>query len=533
MREITPRGKIDERKAGFSWRAAAAALGPGAPALSDDAWSLESAIDRNDDLLRLLVAGVQEYAILLLDHEGNVATWNSGAQRIKGYRAGEIIGKHFSVFYPAEDIAAGKPERELATAIVEGRMEDEGWRVRKDGSRFWANVIITALRDRDGVLRGFGKITRDLTERRSADLTLRESEERFRLMVEGVQDYAILMLDAGGNVATWNSGAQRFKGYHADEIIGKHFSIFYPAEDIAAGKPEQLLATAITEGRVQDEGWRVRQDGTQFWANVVITALRDVDGVLHGFGKITRDLTERRSAELELRASEERFRLMVDGVSDYAILMLDAAGNIATWNSGAQRFKGYRADEIIGKHFSIFYPAEDVAADKPGQLLATAIAEGRVQDEGWRVRQDGTRFWGNVVITALRDRDGALRGFGKITRDRSYEQHLEELANRDPLTGVLNRRSFGRELAGHATRVAQYGAAGSVMMIDLDNFKHYNDTRGHSAGDKLIVRIAGALQSVLRNNDMLARLGGDEFAVLLPSGDEPAIETLADAVLKV
>jgi diguanylate cyclase (GGDEF)-like protein/PAS domain S-box-containing protein len=492
-----------------------------------------ASVDHTNDLVRLLIDDVVDYAILMLDASGRVATWNPGAQRFKGYQADEIIGKHFSIFYPPEDVVAGKPQQLLETAAAKGRIEDEGWRVRQDGTRFWANVVITALRDHDGVLAGFGKITRDLTERRAADLELRASEERFRLMVEGVQDYAILMLDADGNVATWNDGAQRFKGYHADEIIGKHFSVFYPPEDVAAGKPEQLLETAAATGRIEDEGWRVRQDGTRFWANVVITALRGHDGALAGFGKITRDLTERRAGELELRASEERFRLMVENVADYGILMLDADGNVATWNSGAQRIKGYRADEIIGKHFSIFYPPEEATAGKPQRCLETAIKQGRFQEEGWRMRQDGTRFWANVVITALRDRDGVLRGFGKITRDRSYEQELEQLADRDPLTGVLNRRSFGRELASHVSRVARYGASGSVLMIDLDHFKHFNDTQGHSAGDELLVRVSHAMQSRLRDIDVLARLGGDEFAVLLGGGDEPGTEAIADALLQV
>jgi PAS domain S-box-containing protein len=211
------------------------------------------------------------------------------------------------VFYPAEDIAAGKPARELEVAVAEGRLEDEGWRVRKDGTRFWADVVITALYDEQGRLHGFGKVTRDVTERRTAELALRESEERFRLLVQSVQDYGIFMLDTGGHISSWNAGAQRIKGYAAEEIIGQHFSVFYPAEDVAAGKPARELELAVAEGRLEDEGWRVRKDGTRFWANVVITALYDNQGRLHGFGKVTRDMTERRNAEQALR---ERRRLV-------------------------------------------------------------------------------------------------------------------------------------------------------------------------------------------------------------------------------
>ena len=255
----------------------------------------------------LLVHAVQDYAIFMLDPTGHIRSWNVGAQRIKGWRAEEIIGRHFSTFYPPEDVAAGKPDWELRVAVAEGRCEDEGWRVRADGTRFWANVVITALRDDTGALRGFGKVTRDLTERRRAEQDLRESEERFRLLVQGVVDYAIFMLDPSGRVVSWNAGAERIKGYRADEILGRHFSVFFPSEDVAAGKPEAELRLAAAEGRCEDEGWRVRADGTRFWANVVITALHDETGALRGYGKVTRDLTERRAAEQTL---SERRRLV-------------------------------------------------------------------------------------------------------------------------------------------------------------------------------------------------------------------------------
>jgi PAS domain S-box-containing protein len=256
---------------------------------------------------RLLVQGVADYAIFMLDATGHIMSWNTGGERIKGYRPEEIIGRHFSVFYPPEEYAAGKPERELEIAIEEGRLEDEGWRLRKDGTRFWANVVITALHDGDGTLRGFAKVTRDLTERRSAEQALWESEERFRLLVQGVVDYAIFMLDPAGHIVSWNPGAERINGYRPEEIIGKHFSVFYPPEDNAAGIPARELEMAIDDGRLEDEGWRLRRDGTRFWANVVITALYDDNGILRGFAKVTRDLTERRRAE---QALDERRRLL-------------------------------------------------------------------------------------------------------------------------------------------------------------------------------------------------------------------------------
>lgn len=255
----------------------------------------------------MLVQAIEDYAIFLLDASGHIVSWNVGAQKLKGYTAQEIIGQHFSRFYTEEAVARGWPDYELQQASLTGRFEDEGWRVRKDGSTFWSNVVITAIRNEAGILTGFAKITRDLSAQREYLEALRLSEERFRLLVDNVKDYAIFMLDPQGYVVSWNAGAARIKGYTRDEIVGKHFSLFYLPEDAAAGKPARELTIARQLGHVEDEGWRVRKDGTTFWANVNITAVRDESNRLRGFAKVTRDLTERRQRE-ELERSGERMR---------------------------------------------------------------------------------------------------------------------------------------------------------------------------------------------------------------------------------
>jgi PAS domain S-box-containing protein len=254
-------------------------------------------LEHDEERFRLLVESVSDYAIFILNPLGRIVSWNSGAEKIKGYKASEIIGEHFSKFYPSAARRSGWPEHELLVAADQGRFEDEGWRLRKDGTQFWANVVITALRDEAGELRGFAKVTRDLTQRREHEESLRQSEERFRLLVEGVRDYAIFMLDRTGHVATWNAGAERIEGYASSEIIGQHFSKFYPAERVQSGWPQHELEVATAEGRFEEEGWRVRKDGSTFWANVVITALRDDNGELRGFAKLVRDLSERKRAE--------------------------------------------------------------------------------------------------------------------------------------------------------------------------------------------------------------------------------------------
>ena len=253
-----------------------------------------------DEQFRILVQGVTDYAIFLLDREGRVTTWNAGAERIKGYRPQEIVGSHFSRFYTEEDRAAHLPERALRKAAETGRYQTEGWRVRKDGSRFWANVVIDGVRDERGELIAFAKVTRDMTEGVGARTALHESEERFRMLVQGVTDYAIYMLDPTGRITNWNVGGERIKGYPASEIIGQHFSTFYTEEDRAHGEPARTLGTAAREGRFEGEGWRVRKDGTRFWASVVVDRILDDKGKLIGFAKVTRDMTEKKQAQEEL-----------------------------------------------------------------------------------------------------------------------------------------------------------------------------------------------------------------------------------------
>ncbi|ROL83014.1 hybrid sensor histidine kinase/response regulator [Pseudomonas protegens] len=259
----------------------------------------------NDDRFRLLVDAVVDYAIYMLDAQGRVASWNSGARRFKGYREEEVLGRHFSCFYTPEDRQAGLPQRALDSAAQCGRFEGEGWRLRKDGTRFWCHVVIDPIRDSAGALIGFAKVTRDMTEQRAAEQTLKQSEQQFRLLVQSVTDYAIYMLDAQGRVSSWNLGAQRIKGYAPEEVIGQHFSLFYTAEDRASEEPRKALEAAAREGRFEKQGWRLRKDGTQFLAHVIVDPIRADSGAIIGFAKITRDITEVVQAQKELEVARE------------------------------------------------------------------------------------------------------------------------------------------------------------------------------------------------------------------------------------
>jgi len=392
--------------------------------------------------------------------------------------------------------------------------------------------------------------------------TLGQSEERFRLLVDSVRDYAIFMLDPAGQVLTWNAGAERFKGYQAHEIIGQHFSRFYPPDALARGLPAHELETAGRDGSFEDEGWRMRKDGSLFWANVVITAMRDDTGRLVGFAKVTRDLTQRRNHEEALRRSEERLRLLIEGVGGHAIFMLDVNGRVASWNVGAQRIKGYAAREILGQHFSIFYPADVRDSGWPAHELQQAQEVGSFTDTGWRLRQDGTAFWAQVTITALRDGSGQLVGFAKLTRDmtetlrieameQSSRQHEEVLAAerqariaaqratrlkdeflatlshelRTPLTAILGwtqvllRARPGDERVDmrRAVEVIDRNARAQVQLID-DLLDLNRITAGKLRLDLQQVAVADVIQAAVESVTPAAAAKGITLQVLLDPG---------------
>jgi PAS domain S-box-containing protein len=376
-----------------------------------------------------IVNSIEDYAIFVLDTEGYVRTWNKGAEKIKGYSEKEILGKHFSIFYPKEAIQANHPQHELEVAQKKGSYEEEGWRIRKNRTLFWASVTITALYEQSNLV-GFVKVTRDLTERKKYEEDLRQSEEKFRLLIESTEDYAIFMLDPRGYIMNWNKGAERINGYTEEEILGKHFSVFYPKEAIASNHPQHELDIALKTGRHEEEGWRLRKDRTPYWSNVIITALYNEKNNLIGYSKITKDLTARKHFEEKLGQSEEKFRLLIESIQDYAIFMLDTKGYIKTWNKGAEKIKGYSEQEILGKHFSIFYPQEAIKVNHPQQELEIAAKKGRYEEEGWRLRKDKSLIWANIVITALYNEQRQLVGFAKITRDlterKNYEENLKQ-----------------------------------------------------------------------------------------------------------
>lgn len=487
-------------------------------------------IESSDLMYSQLIQSVVDYAIYMLTPQGIVANWNPGAERAKGYTAGEIVGQHFSAFYTQQDIAAGLPGRNLQVAGTSGRFEDQGWRLRKDGTSFWAHVVIDAIWGDEGELLGFAKITRDCTEQRQAQLAQREQERRFRLLVQGVSDYAIYMLDLKGHVVNWNVGAQRTKGYKAEEIIGQHFSVFYTPQDRAKGLPQAGLETARRNGRFAAEGIRQRKDGSHFWTSVVIDAIYDDEnGQLIGFAKVTRDITERRRHELELVNAKElaeqysqemtslsRFLDSVIANIPASVIVQDAVTKkVLLANQQAQRLFCYRQASMVGRTISACLQP-DVAQyieqqlervfRKPGVQVAETLVATVIGDRTLRSRAllcKNLEGQSNYVLFVAED----------VTDELAAQTQIQHMAHHDALTGLPNRTLFNERLA---LELDQHpGKLTGVLCLDLDNFKNINDAFGHAFGDKLLNALGKRLRAELREHDTLARLGGDEFAIVL------------------
>ncbi len=383
------------------------------------------------EVCQIVLQQIADTAIIYVDRDGAIRGWNTGATALLGYTQAEIIGLHVSQLYTKADRLAGKPHDALQVAATRGQFDEEGPRLRKDGHPLAMHTTTYGIRDSAGELIGYALVMRDVTAQRETEQKLLDSERRFQLVVGGLTEYAIFMLDRNGIVTSWNPGAERIQGHKAEDVVGQHFSLFYDEEDRRAGKPFRALKAATETGRYEEEGWRLRKDGSQFAAHVLIDAIHDESGDVVAFATITRDITSGQRAARALRESESRFQLLLESITDHAICTLDPSGIVTSWNPSAERIMGYSAVEVVGEHFSIFYTEPERKEGKPYRALEIARRDGRCAEEGARLRKDGTAFAAEVVISPIRSETGQFTGFAKVTRDISERKQREfaEAAN--------------------------------------------------------------------------------------------------------
>lgn len=394
------------------------------------------ALKECEERFQLLVDAVIDYAIYLLDPEGRVMTWNLGAERNKGYKAEEILGQNFAIFFLPEDVEAGLPLRELAAAERDGRYAVDGWRRRKNGEKFWAQVTLTAIRSEHGELRGFAKVTRDMSAQKSAEEALRKRNaelERYRMMIENIDAYAIYTMDLEGRITSWEAGAQKMTHTTADEMLGKPYSMFFSPEEVRAGLPERDLREAARTGHYVADAWRFTPSGERVWSSGVVNALRDETGELTGYLRMARMQTPQKEAEDALRALNaqlDRYRVIVENVTDHVIFTLNAEGRIDSWSPGAQKVLGYMADEAIGQEYRLIFTPEEIEASMPRLELEEAARNGHCTTDGWRLRRGGEQFWSSGETTALRDEAGNVSGFVRVARDTTSQKRQGESLER-------------------------------------------------------------------------------------------------------
>jgi len=490
-----------------------------------------------DATYRLLIQGIADFAIYMLDTKGTVVSWNAGAERAKGYVAREIIGRHFSQFYQEQDRQSGLPERALATAAEQGKFEGEGWRIRKNGTKLWAHVVIDPIHDESGALIGFAKITRDMTVQHTDAQQAREQERNFRLLVQGVKDYAIYMLDPEGNVANWNAGAERAKGYTAQEIIGSHFSRFYSPTDQQAGLPYRTLATALATGKFEGEGWRFRKDGSRFWAHVMIDPIHDENNTLVGFAKITRDLTQHKTQLDQIKSIRENLDLALKHMSQ-GLCLFNAQERLILRNDRFLEMLDLSPSELRPGHtftdllWLMYTSANQVPADthaivqteRQAHLLGTP-----------NTIQRRELVWKNRIVSisdCFLPEGGWVSTIEDVTERRAIERKVTHLSQRDPLTELPNRAYF-LPLLSRTLQTLTPTERIALLFIDLAAFKPVNDTFGQHGGDAVLRTVSHRIRNQIRKRDEIARLGGDEFIILMTdSPDMQDAEALANRLLR-
>jgi diguanylate cyclase (GGDEF)-like protein/PAS domain S-box-containing protein len=491
----------------------------------------DDALRLSEERLTLLTQGVKDYAIFMLDPAGLVATWNEGAERIKGYTAAEIIGQHFSNFYTPEDLAKGIPARELETAVEFGYSEEDGWRVRKDGSRFYANVTITALRDKTGQLRGFGKVTRDITSRKEAEDKVESLSTRLAIATEAA-NLGVWEWDPATNVVICNETMDRIYGYSPTVttpagpwLIESRYERFAAAihpEDLS--RVEARLQQTISEkSQITTEYRIVLPDGSVRIISAVERAILDEAGKVTRLVGVNTDITDRQAAEDELFAEKERAQVTLSSIGD-AVACTDLAGNVSFLNPVAEEMTGWSQKEATGRPMAeilrIQHDTTREAIPNPMELAMVENLTMNLPSSCHLVRRDGKETPIEDSVSPIHDRRGQVTGavivFRDVTAAQAMTRQMAHSAQHDFLTGLPNRILLNDRVSQAIAASLRHHTGIAVLFLDLDGFKHINDSLGHPIGDRLLQSIAARLRDCLRGSDTVSRQGGDEFVMLLP-----------------
>ena len=504
---------------GTFWLTAAALLGVvalGAAATARNRRRHAAEAQRLKDLADLAIEG------LLTARSGRILTCNARFRQMTGLQEGADLGTVFAPAALAELRATPDTFREIEIQTLQGEVipVEAALRVLGTGGEAIALRDLRAQR-------------REQADREQSIHARLESEQRFRFLIQSVTDYAIYMLDPDGHVANWNAGAERNKGYTAEDIVGRHFSVFFSREDRADGLPARMLDAALRTGKVETSGWRYRKDGSRFWASVLLEPIFDDSGRHIGFAKVTHDNTRELEDAEALRLIQHKLALALENLSQ-GIALFDENERLVLGNA--------RLSEILDLPDPDGLSLDDFTASIAEKV---DLASGSL--DGLHKRHRGLWHGGAGAELLLDLTDGRtimvihrpVREGGWVTtvedvsaRTRS-ERQITHMARHDALTGLPNRTSFKETIEWALDGVRDHsGHRLAVLAIDLDRFKEINDHMGHAIGDQVLAALARRLEGALRGNEFVARFGGDEFAAFKTITSEEELEDFQKRLLR-
>jgi PAS domain S-box-containing protein len=449
-------------------------------------------------------------AVVTTDPSGTFVTWNKSAERIYGYSAAEILGK-----YSITDLTPDAQKENLRSVFQNVRSGEQvidfhALQIRKDGSIINVSITLTPIINENHEVLAISGISRDITEQKKAEQALKESEERFRLLVEEVKDYSIFMLDPQGNIISWNKGAEAMKGYSAGEVIGKNFSMFYTPGELDRNEPAYNLSMAAEKGRYETEGWRSRKDGTLFWADVIFTALYNDKHELRGFAKITRDITERKKTEQQIQEAKEQIETVINNAPS-SVVVINEEGNIINWNSKSELVFGWKAEEVIGKPMhQIIMPQRYVSAHHEGVHRFLGTGTGPVINktiEISAIRRSGNEFPIELSISATKSKGKYLfiAFINDITERKLADEKVKSL-NRDLQVNIEKLESANKELEAFTYSVSH------DLRAPLRAIHGYSNILMDEAGLTMSSETKKMLNSIVFNAKKMGQLIDDLLA---------------------